>query len=81
MASITDKYSAGDAAVKSFEAGADIILMPEDLPGAFDAVLKRVQSGKITEKRLNDTVQRILKLKFQKGIMTLEDTAQKKEAE
>lgn len=81
MASITDKYPAGDAAVKSFEAGADIILMPEDLPGAFDAVLKRVQSGKITEKRLNDTVQRILKLKFQKGIMTLEDTAQKKEAE
>jgi len=70
-----------EAAVKSFEAGADIILMPEDLPGAFDAVLKRVQSGKITEKRLNDTVQRILKLKFQKGIMTLEDTAQKKEAE
>ena len=70
-----------DMVKEAVEAGADIILMPEDLPGAFDAVLKRVQSGKITEKRLNDTVQRILKLKFQKGIMTLEDTAQKKEAE
>ena len=47
--------------------------MPEDLPKAYEAVLKKVQSGKITQKRLNDTVQRILKLKFKKGIMTLED--------
>ena len=64
--------------MKSFNAGADIILMPQDLPEAYDAILSKVKSGKITEKRLNDTVQRILKLKFQKGIMTLEDTAQKK---
>lgn len=78
MACITDKYSSAEAAVKSFDAGADIILMPEDLPEAYDAILSKVKSGKITEKRLNDTVQRILKLKFQKGIMTLEDTAQKK---
>lgn len=78
MACITDKYSPAEAAVKSFHAGADIILMPEDLPEAYDAILSNVKSGKITEKRLNDTVQRILKLKFQKGIMTLEDTAQKK---
>ena len=77
MACITDKYSAAEAAVKSFNAGADIILMPQDLPEAYDAILSKVKSGKITEKRLNDTVQRILKLKFQKGIMTLEDTAQK----
>ena len=78
MACITDKYSAAEAAVKSFNAGADIILMPQDLPEAYDAILSKVKSGKITEKRLNDTVERILKLKFQKGIMTLEDTAQKK---
>ena len=78
MACITDKYSAAEAAVKSFNAGADIILMPQDLPEAYDAILSKVKSRKITEKRLNDTVQRILKLKFQKGIMTLEDTAQKK---
>ena len=52
--------------------------MPQDLPEAYDAILSKVKSGKITEKRLNDTVERILKLKFQKGIMTLEDTAQKK---
>ncbi|WP_337934393.1 glycoside hydrolase family 3 protein [Jutongia sp.] len=78
MACITDKYSAAEAAVKSFNAGADIILMPQDLPETYDAILSKVKSGKITEKRLNDTVERILKLKFQKGIMTLEDTAQKK---
>ena len=81
MACITDKYSAAEAAVKSFHAGADIILMPQDLPEAYDAILSKVESGKISEKRLNDTVQRILKLKFQKGIMTLEDTEQKKMGE
>lgn len=81
MACITDKYSAAEAAVKSFQAGADIILMPQDLPEAYDAILSKVESGKISEKRLDDTVQRILKLKFQKGIMTLGDTEQKKMGE
>lgn len=81
MACIMDKYSAAEAAVKSFQAGADIILMPQDLPEAYDAILSKVESGKISEKRLDDTVQRILKLKFQKGIMTLGDTEQKKMGE
>lgn len=81
MACITDKYSAAEAAVKSFQAGADIILMPQDLPEVYDAILSKVESGKISEKRLDDTVQRILKLKFQKGIMTLGDTEQKKMGE
>ena len=41
MACITDKYSAAEAAVKSFNAGADIILMPQDLPEAYDAILRK----------------------------------------
>jgi beta-N-acetylhexosaminidase len=70
MASITENYSPGEAAVGAFEAGADLILMPQNLPEAYEAVLEKVKSGDITEKRLNDTVQRILQLKYQKGIMT-----------
>jgi beta-N-acetylhexosaminidase len=74
MASITKYYSAGEAATGAFEAGADIILMPQDLPEAYNAILDKVKSGDISEKRLNDTVQRILQLKYQKGIMSLTDT-------
>jgi beta-N-acetylhexosaminidase len=70
MASITEEYTPGEAAVGAFEAGADLILMPQNLPEAYEAVLEKVQSGEITEKRLNDTVQRILQLKYEKGIMT-----------
>jgi beta-N-acetylhexosaminidase len=70
MASITKYYSPGEAAAGAFEAGADLILMPQNLPEAYDAILEKVKSGDIAEKRLNDTVQRILQLKYEKGIMT-----------
>lgn len=82
MASITDNYSAGEAASGALEAGADIILMPEELPKAVQAVLDKLEEGSLSEKKLNDTVQRILQVKFQKGIMTLEDlTAAQQRAE
>lgn len=73
MASITNHYTAGEAACEAFQSGADIILMPQDLEDAYTALLEQVQKGIIDEKRVNDSVLRILKLKFQKGIMTLED--------
>ena len=73
MASITENYSAAEAASGSFMAGADIILMPENLGEAFRAIVDKVEDGTITMKRLDDTVLRILQLKFEKGIMTLED--------
>ncbi len=77
MASITDYYSAAEAACEAFQAGADVILMPQSLPEAFDAIVESIEEGAYSEKRLNDSVQRILQLKFQKGIMGLEDLSEK----
>ena len=66
MGAIVKKYGAGRAAVMAFEAGNDILLLPRDYPGAFNAVLKAVREGKISEARLNESVLRILELKYKR---------------
>ena len=73
MASITDTYTAAEAAYGSFRAGADIVLMPQNLEEAYQAILEKVQDGTLEQKRLDDSVVRILRLKFEKGILTLDD--------
>lgn len=75
MASITENYTAGEAAYGSVKAGADIILMPQDLEEAYGALLEKVQDGSLNQKRLDDSVLRILRLKFEKGILSLDDLA------
>ncbi len=64
MNAITDDYTSAEAAVAAFNAGCDILLMPNNLPNAFNAVLKAVENGTISEKRLNESVYRILSYKF-----------------
>ena len=63
MGAILESYTAGEAAVMAFLAGNDILLMPSDYYEAFNAVYKAVESGKISESRLNESVRRILALK------------------
>ena len=65
MGSITQQYSSGEAAVASILAGVDIVLGPKDFVKAFDAVIKAVENGTISEERINQSVRRILKLKKQ----------------
>ena len=63
MEAITDNYSTKDALIKSFNAGVDILLMPNDYNKAFDIMKSAVQDGTISEERLNQSVLRILNLK------------------
>jgi len=56
--------------VMALEAGVDQLLMPPDLQLAIDAVKGAVQSGRLTEKRIDQSVLRILKLKLKRGIIT-----------
>jgi beta-N-acetylhexosaminidase len=65
MGSITQQYSSEEAAVASILAGVDIVLGPKDFVKAFDAVIKAVENGTISEERINQSVRRILKLKKQ----------------
>ncbi len=67
MGAITMHYTNADAAVLAVQAGVDILLGPKNLIEAFDAVIAAVHSGKITEKRIDESVRRILKLKKKIG--------------
>jgi len=69
MGAITRFYKSDEAAVKAIIAGADIVLMPEDLELAITGVKQAVDSGKIDEKRLNESVIRILRTKQKRGIL------------
>ncbi len=69
MASITDHYTPEDAAVKAMQAGADILLMPQDLDGAVTGITRALQNGALSEERLNESILRILEAKIRYGII------------
>jgi beta-N-acetylhexosaminidase len=63
MRGLTSRYSQGDAALRAIDAGADILLQPEDIPGVLDAIERAVRSGRLTEARIDQSVRRILEAK------------------
>jgi len=63
MDAITKFYSTKEATVAAFEAGNDIILMPEDVKEAIDALEQAVNSGRVSMGRLNESVRKILAAK------------------
>ncbi|MBR1673301.1 MAG: glycoside hydrolase family 3 protein [Fretibacterium sp.] len=63
MGAVAKNYTPAEAAVLAVEAGNDILLIPWDYQEAFNGVLDAVQSGRISEGRLDGSVLRILKLK------------------
>lgn len=69
MKAITDQYTPGQAALMAFQAGADVLLMPQDLGQAYEAILSAVQEGAISQDRLDESVLRILHLKEVYGLL------------
>ena len=65
MGAIVDQYSSAQAAIKAFQAGSDMLLMPADFRSAYQGVLDAVNQGSISQERLNESVTRILKIKMQ----------------
>ena len=63
MGAIKDNYSSSEAAVMALEAGCDILLMPYDYREAFDGVIEAVEAGRITEARIDQSINRIMNLK------------------
>lgn len=64
MGAIVDNYAGPQAAVEAVKAGCDMILMPADFQGACQAVLTAVQSGEITEDRIDESMKRIINTKL-----------------
>ncbi|PSK97135.1 beta-N-acetylhexosaminidase [Murinocardiopsis flavida] len=82
MEGVRQTHGDGEVAVRAIEAGADQLLMPPDMPAAVDAVTKAVEKGRISAKRLDASVLRLLELKVKRGLFDAEpvDPAQAESA-
>ncbi|MQA01387.1 MAG: glycoside hydrolase family 3 protein [Streptosporangiales bacterium] len=67
MAGITEKYGNDRAPVLALKAGADVLLNPPEFDVAYDAVIDAVKDGELTEKRIDESVYRVLELKWRNG--------------
>ncbi len=68
MQGITNHWSAGQAAVKAIEAGADVLLMPANPEQAVEGIVRAVERGAISRQRLDESVSRILAAKARVGL-------------
>lgn len=67
MKAITNQYEIGEAAVKSVQAGSDIILIAhgyENVVSAIKQIKKAVKQGDISEHQIDKSVERIIRLKL-----------------
>ncbi len=69
MAGLTKVFSgdkhqvSAQAAVDAVRAGADMVIIPGDLDGAYSGLLDAVRSGKLSEDRIDASVLKILRMK------------------
>ncbi len=68
MGAIVKEVGAEEAPILAFLAGSDLLLMPSDAGKAIDAMVKAVESGRISRSRLDESVRRILELKMRLGL-------------
>jgi beta-N-acetylhexosaminidase len=63
MQGVTANFRNADATLRAVEAGADVVLLPPDVPASFRAIKSAVLSGRIPESRIDASVRRILHAK------------------
>lgn len=68
MAGASATYGNDRVPVLALKAGVDVLLMPPHMDVAYDAVLAAVQSGELTEERIDTSVRRVLRLKQTLGL-------------
>jgi beta-N-acetylhexosaminidase len=68
MAGVRKMHPDAEIPVIALEAGVDQMLMPPDLNTTINGVLDAVHAGRISEKRIDQSVLRILKQKWNRGV-------------
>ena len=63
MGAIINNYTSEEIAVAAVKAGEDLLLMPVDARVAKKAILDAIETGEITEERIDESVRRILNYK------------------
>ncbi|WP_426333934.1 beta-N-acetylhexosaminidase [Paenibacillus silvae] len=77
MNAIAVHYGTVDAAVLAVEAGADMVLISHTAQlqmEAFAALENAVSSGRISERRINESVKRLLTYKAKRGLLEMESS-------
>lgn len=70
MGALANYYSSDEIAVAVLKAGGDLLLMPENLDSAVKGIEKAVKNGDLTEKRIDESLERVLRLKKERGILS-----------
>ena len=60
--------AAGRAAVAAVKAGNDMILIPSDLEGSYEGILKAVKRREISQARIDQSVRKVLRMKASVGL-------------
>ena len=69
MGAIVKNYKGTDGAVLAIKAGADIALLPPNVKETIDALETAVKKGEIPETQIDDSVRRLLKVKYRIGLI------------
>lgn len=69
MGAVTALYDSGEAALTALQAGCDILLMPANLPAAFESIVEAVENGQYSQEQLDATLERILRFKERHGML------------
>lgn len=64
MGAVSNLYPDDLIGVIVLEAGADLILMPDDFQACYEGILRAVESGRISEERIDESVVRIIEAKL-----------------
>ena len=71
MNAVAKKYPAGELDLRAFKAGNDVLLFSQDVPTGKKLIKEAIQKGEINEKRLEESVKKILKTKYLLGLQNL----------
>lgn len=69
MSGLTIYFNQDEAAVRALEAGADMLLKPADNDAAVRGVREAVRSGRLTEKRIEESARKLLAAKYDLGLV------------
>lgn len=74
MEGITAYYTEAQAAAVAVEAGSDLLMgasTPADVASMIEGIKQAIASGEISQQRIDDSVRRILMLKYQMGLLPI----------
>ena len=68
MGALSERYGAGEVSVMALEAGSDVLLMPNDVTEAIDAVTTAVNEGRLQPSQIRTSARRVLETKARAGL-------------